>query len=347
MALTTNPKVWKFMVGIFLMITLVLAIFYYFQDILITFIIGAVLIIVTDKLLSQYNESMQRRKYPRWKRKVYGYGHAVFWIFALYLLIVSQANDVVSLVADAQDKQVVYVLSSRVDRFVPEVFGQKVITTEHIIAAQNYFFSLLSSILSKISFIFVNAILIVPLMFHIYFRRRKQIINYCAEHVPKKFHDGFIRALKDISREFHDFFAAKVLESIIVGGIYCLGFYFAGVKGWFFFGVLSGFMNIVPYLGPILAAVPVLIISLIDSPFTAGFALVTILIAQAVDNFYIIPFLISSKVRMDSMLTIILILVGAKLFGILGMIFAIPIYIVYKVILKESYEELVKVYPEK
>ena len=47
---------------------------------------------------------------------------------------------------------------------------------------------------------------------------------------------------------------------------------------------------------------------------------------------------------MDTLLSIILVLVGAKLFGIMGMVFAIPIYIVYKIILTELYTHLYEVY---
>ena len=74
------------------------------------------------------------------------------------------------------------------------------------------------------------------------------------------------------------------------------------------------------------------------------FAIITIIVAQLVDNFYLIPFMISGKVKMDSLLSIILVLVSAKLLGIVGMVFAIPIYIIYKVVLVEAYEELVEIY---
>jgi len=49
---------------------------------------------------------------------------------------------------------------------------------------------------------------------------------------------------------------------------------------------------------------------------------------------------------MDALVTIVLILVGAQLGGIIGIIFAIPVYLVYKIILRNFYQELIVLYPE-
>jgi predicted PurR-regulated permease PerM len=54
--------------------------------------------------------------------------------------------------------------------------------------------------------------------------------------------------------------------------------------------------------------------------------------------------MIPSKVSVDPLLSILLILVGGELFGLTGILFAIPIYLVYKIVLKESYEELARLY---
>jgi predicted PurR-regulated permease PerM len=57
--------------------------------------------------------------------------------------------------------------------------------------------------------------------------------------------------------------------------------------------------------------------------------------------------MIPNKVKIDSLLSISIVLIAAQLFGIIGMVFAIPIFIIYTTILRESYDELVKIYPEK
>ena len=120
--------------------------------------------------------------------------------------------------------------------------------------------------------------------------------------------------------------------------------FIGGLKGWLVLGLLAGALNIVPYIGPVLGAIPPILIGIGDAPTTAVYAIITIVIAQLIDNLYIIPFMISGMVRTDALLGIILILVGAQLFGIFGMVFAIPMYRIYKIILRDTYQGLTKVY---
>jgi len=82
----------------------------------------------------------------------------------------------------------------------------------------------------------------------------------------------------------------------------------------------------------------------IDSPITALFAVITIIVSQTIDNLYLTPFMISEKVNINPLLSVILTLAASKLLGALGMVLAIPIYIIYKIIIRESYRELIIIY---
>jgi predicted PurR-regulated permease PerM len=62
----------------------------------------------------------------------------------------------------------------------------------------------------------------------------------------------------------------------------------------------------VPYLGPILGSIPGLIVAFIESPILAFWALIVVLIAQAIDNFYIEPFMLPSSVKMNALLSVLL-----------------------------------------
>jgi predicted PurR-regulated permease PerM len=104
-------------------------------------------------------------------------------------------------------------------------------------------------------------------------------------------------------------------------------------------------LNIADFVGPALSVLPPVAISLLaDDPTAAVIAAATIVVAQLVDNFYLVPFMISSKVSLNPLLTILLVLIGAKVLGIVGIILAIPIYLVYKIVLRGAYYELVETY---
>jgi len=220
----------------------------------------------------------------------------------------------------------------------------ELINEERITKAELYVFEVIKGMFSEVTKFLFSAIIITPLVFYMYFRRRKAIQKEIFTHIPKKMHTGFVRAAKHICSQLHDYLTAKVLESAVIAVICCTGFWLAGLKGWLILGVIAGFLNIIPYVGPIIGVIPALLIGLLDHPMIALYVIITIIIAQLVDNLYLIPFMISSKVKIGALLTIVLILIGSKLLGPLGMIFAIPIYLVYKIVLRESYKELVKMY---
>ena len=162
--------------------------------------------------------------------------------------------------------------------------------------------------------------------------------------MPKKFSRGYNKSLEGINKQLNGFFSVKMVESLIIASICSIGFLLAGIPGWLFLGLMTGLFNTIPYLGPIVGAIPPLVVGLLISPITALYALLTVLFAQGIDNFYIIPFMIPRKVKIDSLLSIILFIIFAQLFGVLGMILSIPVFLVYKVVLVATYDELVKIY---
>lgn len=346
MPLTTNVRVWQILLIIFLLMSGLFYILFYFRTIFITFVVGMALIIVTEKMMKDYKKRMRKYNMKGNVAKIIGFAIVFFWVFVVFFTIgssVSEFTDVLDKVKVTSQSFTRYYIT-QIEPYVPVVFSEMINDIETLRKIEQFTFSVLRQILSGFSVFVLNSILIIPIMFYMYFRKRRQIIRKTYGLVPERIHDSFQRSINDIGKRLHDFLSAKVFESIIVGSICCFGFYVAGLKGWLVLGILAGFLNIVPYLGPILGAIPPLLVAFLDQPIVALYVLITVLIAQIVDNLYLIPFMITSRVNVDPLLGIVLILTGAQLFGIMGMIFAIPIYLVYKIVLKESYHELVNVY---
>ena len=108
-----------------------------------------------------------------------------------------------------------------------------------------------------------------------------------------------------------------------------------------------GLLNNIPYVGPIIGTIPPVIIGFAVGWKVALFALLVCLIVQVIDNMYLIPFMISGKVSVNPLVTCLLILIFAQLFGPLGMILSIPSYIIFRIILGESYKLLTHIFPER
>jgi len=340
-----HPKVWRLLVIITVMLTLIFGLLFYFRSIFLSFVMGISLIIITEKLRQDFNFKVKKYRIKGWKIRVYSYLYILFWIFIIgFIAYISIGEMTFSLNTLREgDLTITDQIIVSVEPFIPSMVSERISTESALIEIERYLVGLLSNLLTVISRIFFSAILIIPLMFYMYYKRKDAILKGFFNSIPKRYRGAAKSAYLDITVQMTDFFSAKVTQSILVAIILSIGFFSAGVKGWLFLALLAGFLNIIPYVGPILGAIPPLLIALLDSPTIGIYVLIAVIIAQLVDNLYSTPIMISSRVRVNPLLTIVLILAGAQLLGALGMVFAIPIYIVYKIILREFHNELEKI----
>jgi predicted PurR-regulated permease PerM len=350
LALTINTKVWQFTLLFALALTAVFSLVFYFENIFVTFIIGFALILVTRLFLGKLEKLFGR--FP--KEGIFRFLSVaivvVFWLGFIYYLVSFTSADMGELMSTVRESNqgISNLIGEKVDTLIPKHIQDKFFTEDYIFRFTDFFGRFLADTVSSTASILVNSILIIPLLFYIYFARRKELADKILELVPTKFKKAFESVYNDASNELYSFFTAKLIESFIIACVCATGFYFGGLKGWLFLAILAGFLNIIPYLGPFLGAIPPLFLAFVHPSITTVYwVLGTIVVAQLLDNLYIIPFMISSKVKIDPLLSLVLILVGAKLLGPLGMILAIPVYSVYRVTLMEVYRELVKVYDPK
>ncbi|UVI31640.1 AI-2E family transporter [Paenibacillus spongiae] len=110
------------------------------------------------------------------------------------------------------------------------------------------------------------------------------------------------------------------------------------------------FTNLIPYIGPILGAIPCVIVAFTDSPSMVAWVLIVTIVAQQVEGNLLSPLIYGKRLEIHPLTTIILLLVAGKIAGILGFILALPFYMVVKIIvvriyrlfLAEKVEELVE-----
>ena len=112
-----------------------------------------------------------------------------------------------------------------------------------------------------------------------------------------------------------------------------------GVKYAVIIGAAAGVANLIPYLGPVVGAVPAIIVSFVQTG-NGGlfFPIVALFIAiRLLDDIVIVPTVYSRGVSVHPLTVVLVILVAAELKGIVGMVLAIPLYTVFRVIVKETY----------
>src|SRR5690606_13877623 len=98
--------------------------------------------------------------------------------------------------------------------------------------------------------------------------------------------------------------------------------------------ILLGLTNIIPYFGPIIGAIPAVIIAYASSPSLAIYVVITIFAVQVIEGNLLSPYIMGKNIKIHPIAIIFVLLLGGELFGILGMILAVPVLAILKVIFK-------------
>jgi predicted PurR-regulated permease PerM len=125
-----------------------------------------------------------------------------------------------------------------------------------------------------------------------------------------------------------------LIETTIVFSLNTIGFLILGIKYAVFLGLLAALLNLIPYVGMLVANIICMIVTLVSSENISDVLWVGIILAavQFIDNNFGMPLIVGNKVRINALVTIIGVLVGGALCGVPGMFLAIPGLAVLKVI---------------
>lgn len=160
---------------------------------------------------------------------------------------------------------------------------------------------------------------------------------------PNAIFERFYYVTHMFNRQLGNYFFAKFVEAMIVGGIITSGLLIMGIKYAVILGFVAGLTNIVPYVGPFLGVIPAALLAMTEYGLTSttmGAVLILYAIANIVDVFFVFPFLVSKIVNLHPMVVAISVIVGSHYMGITGMVISIPVVAAIKLIVTEIYNEI-------
>ena len=143
--------------------------------------------------------------------------------------------------------------------------------------------------------------------------------------------NAVLNSTKNIIQKY---LGALVIEAAIIATLNSVGLLLLGIDYAIILGIIGAILNVIPYVGGIVAvALPMMIALVTKSSSTYPLlVLVLYLIIQFIDNHYVIPKIVASKVKINALISIIVILIGNALWGLPGMFLSIPLTAILKVI---------------
>lgn len=159
------------------------------------------------------------------------------------------------------------------------------------------------------------------------------------ERVPNRYFEMTLNVIQKIQSQLVGYLKGWILDSMIIGLLSMTGLTILGVDYALVIGGLAGIANLVPYLGPIVAASLAILVSLtqVDTFEMVGPIVIMTIIIRMIDDFVVQPFCFARSVDMHPLTVILLLLIGHEVLGVGGMLLAIPLATIIKVSAVETH----------
>jgi predicted PurR-regulated permease PerM len=144
--------------------------------------------------------------------------------------------------------------------------------------------------------------------------------------IPPRHQEEVAYVGSEVGLALGSFVRGQLLVAVIVGIASSFALWLIDLPFWLLIGILAGFLNLIPFLGPIVGgALAVLVALLNGDPWQALWAVVAFVIIQQVDNHVITPMIQRTRVHLSPLVIVLALVVGGALAGLLGVLVAVPI----------------------
>jgi len=191
----------------------------------------------------------------------------------------------------------------------------------------------LGSAIISISDVFLDGtiMIIYTFLFLIY---KEHFKLFLAKLISKENHSALKDILSQIKVSINNYIVSLIIEMLVVSVLTSLGLWIIGIKYFILLGLITGILNLIPYIGILVAGIITVLASLTGSAETSmilGILIVNIIV-QFIDNNLLVPLIINTKVEINAFVSIMGIIVGGAAAGISGMFLAIPLLAILKII---------------
>ncbi|MGY4385932.1 AI-2 transport protein TqsA [Pedobacter sp. UYP24] len=206
---------------------------------------------------------------------------------------------------------------------------QKQLVSEAANSSKGMIGQTLSGILAMLSIVFLIPVYVFLMMLY-----KTLILNFFYEVFSEENQGKVGEILTETKSAIQSYIVGLLIETSIVAVLNSAALILLGVQNAILIGVIGAILNLLPYIGGIVAiALPILMATVTTDGFTTQLLiLLSYAVIQFVDNNILVPRIVSSKVQINALISIVIVLLGAALWGIPGMFLSIPFIAVLKII---------------
>lgn len=178
------------------------------------------------------------------------------------------------------------------------------------------------------------ALLLVPVYLFMLLYYKSLLLEFIRRLFRLKYHSMVAEVLANTKTIIQSYLVGLVFEMLIMAVLNSAGLLLLGIDYAIMLGIIAAVLNIIPYLGGIIGTLLPMLIAFVtkDSLVYPALVLVIYIFIQFIDNNYIVPKIVASRVQINALISVIVVLVGGALWGLSGMFLSIPLTAILKVI---------------
>jgi len=175
-------------------------------------------------------------------------------------------------------------------------------------------------------------LVVVPVLTFYFLKDWMIIRDAFVKLVPAEQRTRVLRIIEDIGLVISGYLRGQIAVSAIMGVMVFVGMYAFQMNYALTIGLIAALTEFVPIIGPIIGSIPALLVALLVSPMLAAKVAIFYIIMHQVENHIIVPKIMGKSIDLHPVTVILAFLIGAQLFGLAGMILAVPVAAILKVL---------------
>lgn len=183
----------------------------------------------------------------------------------------------------------------------------------------------------------VLAIATVPFILFYLLKDGHKLPQFILKMLPPMFRKETDRIMTEMNHQVSSYIRGQIIVSFCIGALLYIGYLIIGLDYSLTLAVIASFTSVVPYLGPVIAITPALIVALVTSPIMLLKMVIVWTVVQLIEGKFISPQIMGKSLRVHPITIIFVILTAGNLFGVVGIVLAVPGYAVLKVIVTHLY----------
>ncbi|WP_339168913.1 AI-2E family transporter [Paenibacillus sp. FSL H7-0943] len=184
----------------------------------------------------------------------------------------------------------------------------------------------------------VLAVVTTPFILFYLLRDGKKLPDYILKFVPTSLQPQTRMVMSEMNSQVSSYIRGQIIVSCCIGLLLYIGYLIIGLEYSLVLAIAAACTAVVPYLGPAIAITPALIVAMVTSPFMLLKMIIVWTAVQLIEGKFISPQIMGKTLKIHPITIIFVIIFAGKMFGILGIILAVPGYAVLKVVFTHLFE---------